>query len=32
MNGLYLEDRTKKTFFRTHQVNNGSFNFNNKNN
>ena len=32
MNGLYLEDRAKKTFFRTHQVNNGSLNFNNKNN
>ena len=33
MNGLYLEEKAKKTFFRTHQMNKGSFNdINNKNN
>ena len=32
MNGLYLEDRAKKTFFRTHQANNGLLSLNNKNN
>ena len=29
MNGLYLEDKAKKTFFRTHHINNGSFTKNN---
>ena len=29
MNGLYLEDKAKKTFFRTHNINNGSFTKNN---
>ena len=33
MNGLYLEEKAKKTFFRTHQMNKGTFNdINNKNN
>ena len=32
MNGLYLEEKAKKTFFRTHQFNKGSLSINNKNN